>query len=280
MSSRCHPLLCLGLLLAACDQPNDIAGKSAEPPSSARVTKSDRPAAGELPNSRDRLRANFQKAAASGSPEEQTRELAAAVWDALDLEPELAREGLRQLAAGSEEKNRLIEHVAMRSAEQDADDATRWASGLETEEEKSLAFGKIALVLSQEDPARAAQLLSDSGVAGREFDVAVVQVVQRWAQESAQDALAWVSLFEPGAARTASLKEAISIWAMDNPQAALAWISTRQDASLQDDVSAGMAEAILEQPESVRALWLEHAPPAVRERFAQLQMQAEADEKK
>jgi hypothetical protein len=276
MISRFHPLLCLGLLLVSCDNPPEAATNSETSAPSPRVTKTARPASGELPNQREKLRAGLTKAAGIVSPEERNRALAAAVWDALDLEPELAREGMQQLAAGSEEKARLIEHVAMRLAEQDADEAVRWAGTFETDEEKSLAFGKIALVLSQEDPARAAQILSDSGVAGRDFDVAVVEVVQRWAQVAPEDALAWVSLFDPGEVRSASLREAISIWAAENPQAAFSWVAAIQNETIRPEATQGTAEAILEQPENVQAEWLVLATPAVRESFEKLKAQAEA----
>ena len=279
MISRFHPLLCLGLLLVSCDKPPEVAKNPENQTPPPRVTKTDRPAAGELPNQRATLRAGFKKAAEAATPEERNRALAAAVWDALDLEPELAREGLQQLAAGSEEKARLIEHVAMRLAEQDADEAVRWAGALETDDEKSLAFGKIALVISQEDPARAAQMLSDSGVAGRDFDVAVVEVVQRWAQSSPEDALEWVTLFDPGDVRSAGLKEAISIWANENPQAAFSWIADIRNDAIRKETSQGMAEAILEQPEDVQTEWLSLATPAVRAHFEIIKAQAEAADK-
>lgn len=267
MIARFHPLLWLGLLLVSCDKPEKNPDAPDKAAAALRATKSTRQALDDPSNSRDRLRAAFKKAGEIAAPEERNQALAAAVWEALELDPQLAREGFLQLCAGSEEKNRLVQHFAMRLAEQNVDDAVRWASALETETEKSLAFGKIALVLSEKEPARAARLLSDSGVAGREFDVAVVQVVQRWAAESPADAAAWVVLFDPGEARGAGLKTVLSLWAMNDPQAALAWIAAIPDETVRHQATLAMAEALGEQPESVQDGLLQQATPGLRARL-------------
>lgn len=270
MIARISQLLGVGLLLAACDKPKNAAPEAASPTDPPRVTKSVRSTPPESPKSRDQLVAAFKQAEEIASPEERNRALAEAIWDSLELDPGLARGGLQKLTAGSDEKNRLIQHLAMRLAEQNVDEAVKWAAALETEDEKSHAFGKIALVLSEKDPAGAAHLLSDSGVAGREFDVAVVQVVQRWAAQSPADAAAWVVLFDPGEARSAGIKETISVWLRNDPQAALAWIAAIQSEQIHQEAVAGMAESILEQPESVQKDLLNLATPETRAAFEKL----------
>ena len=230
MRSRIFQTLGFVLILGSCDKPKKLAPPPlADQAGGPRVTRSNRPAPDEPPQTRDQLLAAFSKAEGMISSDEKNRALAAAIWDALELEPELALQGLQKLTAGSEEKNRLLQHFAMRLTEKNVDEAVLWATALETEEEKSLAFGKIALVLSAKEPERAAHLLSDSGVAGREFDVAVVQVVQRWAAQAPADAAAWVGLFDPGDARRAGLKEIVAVWTRDDPEAAFSWIAAIQD---------------------------------------------------
>ena len=264
MIARFSQALCLCSMLAACDKPKPTAPAAEDSSASPRLTKSRRPAPTDLPQSRDQLIEAFRRAEEVSSPEEKARALTAAIWDALDVEPELARRGLQKLIPGSEEKNRLIQHMAMRLAEHNVDDAVQWAKALETEEEKSLAFGKIALVLSEAEPARAAQLLSDSGIAGREFDVAVVQVVQRWAAQAPADAAAWVGLFDPGEARSGGLKEIAAVWARNDPQAAFTWIAAISDEQIRGQAGVGMAEVILEQPDAVQPDMLKLATPEIR----------------
>lgn len=274
MKARIFSLLLLGLLLASCDRPRKTATEPPTQITAPRVTKSDRPASDDPPRSRDQLQAAFKKADEMASPEERNRALAAAVWDAWELDPELARQGLQQLTTGSEEKNRLIQHFAMRLAELNGNDAVRWAESLDTDEEKSQAFGKIALVLSADEPARAAHLLSDSGVAGRDFDVAVVQVVQRWAAQSPADAAAWVVLFDPGAARSAGLKETLAVWARSDAPAAFSWIAAIQDEQIRDEAMTGLIENIRDQPELSQKELLELATPELRARFETLKAKA------
>lgn len=275
MTFRFQVLLCFGLLLGSCNKPREAMDQPEDgvPP---RLTKTSRPVPESPPGSPERPDENFKTSMESESPEERNRALAAAVWDALERDPKLALEGFAQLSKGSEEKNRLLEHLAMRLAEADVEEAIQWANALETEEEKSLAFGKIALILSENEPERAAHLLSDSGVAGRDFDVAVVQIVQRWAQESPTNALAWVVLFDAGEARRAGLKEGISIWATADPQAAFSWISSLQDeAIIHQEAAQGMAEAILDQAEDMQDEWLALASPDIQARYKKLKSEAQ-----
>jgi hypothetical protein len=274
MISRGFSLFGLSLLLVSCDKPKNTATEPADQNTVARVTKSDRPEPRDSPKSPDQLQAAIKAAGKIGPAEEKNRALAAAIWDAMDLEPELARQSLQKLTAGSEEKTRLLQHFAMRLAEQNVDDAVQWADSLETEDEKSQAFGKIALVLSATEPERAARLLSDSGVSGRDFDVAVVQVVQRWAAQSPSDAAAWAILFDAGEARSAALKETVGAWARTDAPAAFSWITAIQDEQLRADAVAGMVETILDQPDSVQKDLLKLAPPEMRTRLEMLKAEA------
>ena len=277
MIARIMPPLCCALVLAACDKSQKSASESAAEPNKPRVTKSHRSTPEVALKPRDQLAAAFKQAEEINAPEEKNRALAAAIWDALELEPELARQGLQKLTAGSEEKNRLIQHFAMRLTEQNVDEAVQWATALETEDEKSQAFGKIALVLSVDDPERAAQLLSDSGVAGREFDVAVVQVVQRWAAQAPAAAATWVIRFDEGEARRAGLKETVAVWARSDPQAAFSWIAGIQDAQIREEAVTGMVQNIFDQPDGVQRDLLKLAPPEMQATFEKLK--AESDGK-
>ncbi len=276
MTVRIFQLLCLALTLAACDKSKKTAHEPADEPNKPRVTKSYRSAPDLLLKPQDQIIAAFKEAEEIREPEEKNRALAAAIWDAMDLEPEMARQAMQKLTAGSEEKNRLIQHFAMRLTEQNVDEAVQWATALETEEEKSLAFGKIALVLSQDEPERAAHLLSDSGVAGREFDVAVVQVVQRWAAQAPADAAAWVVLFDAGEARRAGLKETLAVWARSAPQATFSWIAGIPDAQIREEAATGMIQTILDQPESVQQDLLKLAPPEMQAEFEKLKAESAA----
>ncbi|MES2438538.1 MAG: hypothetical protein V4584_05710 [Verrucomicrobiota bacterium] len=277
MIARFHPVLCLVLFFASCDKRENAPDPPERTVSAPRVTKSDRPAPDELPNPHETLRSAISKAGEIPTPEERNRALSAAVWDALETDPELAREGFRQMTAGSEERNRLLGHFAMRLAEEDAEDAIRWADSLETDEEKSQALGKIALTLSEKEPERAARLLSDSGIAGRDFDVAVVQVVQRWAGTAPAAAAGWVVLFDAGEARSAGLAEVVSIWIGEDPKAAFAWIPSIEDKTLREEAELGAARSILNEAESDQGALLKHATPAIRARFGRLRTEEEEE---
>ncbi|RYG94873.1 MAG: hypothetical protein EON58_15350, partial [Alphaproteobacteria bacterium] len=178
MTIRLSAALCLSLLLISCEKEQQEKKAPEERTTVQRATKSDR-ASGlkEKKEASEERRGALDQASNLPEGEERNKAIAQWVWDTFELDPELAREGFGRLTPGSEEKNRLLEHYAMRLAEQDLDGAKEWASTLDSDEEKSLAFGKIAMVISEGDPESAASLLSDSGIGGHDFDVAAIEVV-------------------------------------------------------------------------------------------------------
>ena len=274
----CSPIW-FGILLVSCDRPAETTSTEEKlrtlPP---RITKSDRSSMDDLPATPERLRASMRAADEIESPTERNKALSEVVWDSLELDPELAKEGFQQLVPGSVEKNRLIQHYAMRMAGVALDEAILWATTLETDQEKSLAFDNIALVLAGTEPEQAARMLSDTGVAGRDFDVAVVQVVQRWATLSPQNAASWVVLFGPGEVRLAGLKEIASVWSRSDPQGAVEWIGSLEDQTIQQEAVTGMALSILEQPEATQDELLRYATPEIQSRLESLKAEAEAGE--
>lgn len=276
MIARSPLVFSLALLLVACDKPEEAAtvpDKSIRP---ARATKTQRPPRepGKRHDSPEELRELFKKAEEIESPKERNHALEEVVWDALELDPQLASDGFFKLTPGSEEKNRLIQHFAMRLAEQSLDEAIKWTATLANEQEKSLAYDNIAVVLAEFEPARAAQMLSESGVAGRDFDVAVVQVLQRWAAIAPEGAAGWVVLFDAGEARSAGLKAVIGAWSRADPQGAATWMGTLQDTTLRQEAVNGMAETLLEMPEGGQDDLLRFATPEVRARFESLRTEA------
>ena len=272
--SRFHALLGLGLALASCDKRTPVTQSPQQETTAPPVTKSQRPTDSGPPKTKATTRESLDLADGLPAGEERDQALSAVIWDALESEPDLAQEAFSKMSPGSAEKNALIGHFAMRLTEKGTDAAVQWAQSLGTDEERSLAFGKIALVLSANDPAGAAKLLSDSGVASRDFDVAVVEVIQRWAADSPADAAAWVVQFDQGEARSAGIKAIASAWSEIDAKAAYAWIATLKNPTIRDEALTGMAESILELPESSQLEMLKLANPDIRTRFENLKAEA------
>lgn len=263
MTRRFPLCLWLGLCLGSCDKPARTNTSSSGAEATPRVRRDVRPPRAETPDPGEKLRVALKAAAELASPDDREQAIAEIAWNALETDPDLAREAFQQLPADSTEKIRLIRHFAMRLAEQNLDEALAWAAALGTEKEIAAAQGQIALVMSNTEPERAAKLLSDFGVAGREFDVSVVQVIQRWAAASPPDAAAWVALFPPGKFRQSGIQTVVSQWAMTDAPATLAWMATLQDRMLREEAALAMARALLQQTPEVRETWLQHADPGI-----------------
>lgn len=268
-------LTLLSLWLVSCEKSKNQAATT-EQSKQARVTKSERPERDELAATPAELREMMKRAVAIQSLQEREQALQEIVWNAIEIDPDLAQEAFLQMTPGSEEKNQLIQHFAMTLAGENHEVAMQWAAGLKNDQEKALALNSIALVLSENDPVKAAQILSDSGVAGRDLDVAVVQVIQRWADISPTDAATWVQLFDSGEARQAGLKAIISTWIRADPRGTMSWISSLQRPEIYQDATLGMAETIFDLPKSEQEEMLQIAAPEVRAHFEKLKSSAVA----
>ncbi|MCE9518711.1 MAG: hypothetical protein K8R87_03995, partial [Verrucomicrobia bacterium] len=219
------------------------------------------------------LRANLETDLKIESPAAREKALAIVAWNALDIDPDLASEAFLKLRTDSVEKIRLIQHYAMRLAEQDMEAAIAWARNAGSELEIAAASSQIAIVLSETDPRRAAVLLSETGVDGRDFDVAVVQVLQRWATQSAADAAAWAASFQPGAARQAGITHIVSQWMLTDAPAAFGWLNAIKDRVVRKEALLAIEKFILQQPRVSHDTWLQYADSKTRKEL-DLQRQA------
>jgi hypothetical protein len=266
--TRNHLLPCLGLILISCDKSAEKLGTSAKESLPPRITKSIRaPREDELPASPAQLRDTIKKAEEIISPKERDQALCEAVRECLDTDPKLARDSFQKLTIGCAERNQLIQEIASHQADQGVKQAIEWIETLDDDHEKSLAYDSIALIVAENEPEKAAQMLSDSGVAGHDFDVAVVQVVQRWASSAPQNAAEWVMLFNNDEVRKAGLKAIASTWSRNNPQEAMNWLADIANPTIHQEASAGMVEAIMNLPESKREAVLKLTTPDIRDRF-------------
>jgi hypothetical protein len=257
--------------MASCDKPRDLPKVSESKIAPPRITKSTRPPKeDDLTPSAAQLHQSMKQAAAISSPKERDQALGQAIWDCLEQDPSLAQEGFRKLSIGSVERNQLIQYFASLQADESLPQATAWIETLENDQEKSLGYDSIAIAIAETEPEKAAQILSDSGIAGRDFDIAVVQVVQQWANSSPQNACRWVSLFDNGEVRRAGLKAIVATWTRSNPQDAMTWLGTLDNPSIHQEACQGMAETILDLPESRQDEVLKLATPAICASFEKL----------
>ncbi len=215
------------------------------------------------------LRPDFEKAKEIADPAGRDEALARVAWDAMELDPPLAREAFGLLPAESPEKIRLIQHYAMRIAAADLTEALKWADSFGSEKETAAARCRIALVLSETDPQQAAELLSESATADRESEVAIVQVLQRWAGKNPPGAAAWVADFPEGPAREAGIKAVVSPWLESDAKAAFDWIAAL-DGDLRKEAVLALSNVLDEETEEAGKKILDAAPPDVR-RWIELQ---------
>ncbi len=262
MTRRIRPWLCLGLCLAAaCEraEKNERAADDNKPAS--QVTHAQRETS---PNSGHTLRAALAEAQALTDPQARDKALAQVAWNALEQDEKIAREAFNRMAPDSPQRIALIQHFAMRMADEDPDAALAWSGTLASQSETAAAQARIALVIAPTDPARAANLLSESGLPSREFDVAIVQVLRHWAGKSPPDAAAWVAVFPEGGFRKAGVETVLSQWTTIDPQAAVSWLSNLSDEGLRTEATEALIKTLRQQNPETREVWLKSADARTR----------------
>lgn len=256
--------LVIAACLSACDKPSDSNVSDSAAPARTKAERPTRSPREETPDHQKELREELSKARKIDDAGDREAAITEVVWNALELAPDLATEALAQLTTDSSGKLELIQHLAMTLADEDPEQAIEWAANAGSETEIAAAYGKVALVISDTDPERAAHLLSKSGIAGGEFDRTVVEVLDRWAEENPADATAWVLLFPEGRARDAGIKVTVSQWLDTDAAATFAWTATLQDDAVRKEVSLAMADILADEPEKSREKYLRHADSKTR----------------
>lgn len=273
MRTLLSALLCLSLLVcSACDKPHRPGPDDAPPdhppakPSQRTLRQPivDRDLTLEDPSPASPA-AELATANDITDETERLTAIADVAWNHLETDPEIALQALESLPADHEERILIIQHFALLMAEDDPEAALDWAETRSSETEIAAAKGQVALALAETDPERAANLLSESGIEGRDFDVVVVEILERWAATSPPAAADWVVQFPPGEFREAGIKSVISEWAQTDPAAAATWTRSLPEDAIRSEAAAAMAEIIAEESEPLRSQLIELADPSILE---------------
>ncbi len=270
--SRLFLILGSCLLLVCCDKQGSSKVSNASPASPTQSPRRSLTARDATVDNPRHLR-DLMDQAETLDPVEREKTLAAIVWTAMELDPKIAHEAFVKMAPGSSEKIRLIQHYANSMAAQNIEEAIIWATEFINETEKSAALCQIAVSLAETDPEQAADILTESEIPGRDFDVAVVQVIQRWAAQDPAEVSAWVSMFPQSPAREAGIKIIAERWLPVDAPAALAWLESLQDTTLRQETARAMEGVILQQTAGTRTAWLQHADAQLQ---AELEQQRDA----
>ncbi len=252
MSPSRHFLLLLAMLAVSCGEREKAGGKegAGDAGGAPHGKERERPGAEETgPDAKAVLRANLNLALAETDPAGKEKALERVAWDGIDVDPALAREAYAALEPDGEAARRLTAHFAGRLADIDPEQAIEWARGLEHEQERAGAFGRIGVVISASDPERGAALVMAEMPAGSPRDRAVVQVAQRWAQAAPEAAAAWISSQPEGAARSAGLREIAVLWSAEDFEGLARWIGAREgEAARMEGLLAAAATLKGEKP--------------------------------
>lgn len=233
--------------VVSCDKPPSSASPGAEEgPQKTRVERSSR----GIPTGRDQLRVAFEAAKSLEFDDKRNQALAKVAWEALETVPDIAAMAIRELPTGSDVKNSLMEAYLRKLIEKEkVEEALMWS---ESFRDTASARSILAMVLSEKDPAKAANFLEASSFAAPEVDPAVDQVLRTWVRQNPGDAISWTTELPAGKARTTGLRIALSQWLNSDATAAFSWVSAQSKLAVRQEAVDAIAESLYEVPDLIR----------------------------
>ncbi len=256
--------LALLLVLASCEKKQDQPARDSAPEPRPRTTRADLPSR-SAPSTRDKLRTAFEAAKAIEPGAERDQALAELTSSALESAPDIAAEAIRELPAGTEQKQAGIEaYLATLMAAEKTDEALAWADSLGDERDIAFARGKVLFLLAEKNPQQAAALLPPSGFTAAGVDPMTEQVLQTWVLKSPSDAVAWATRLPAGEARTAGYKVVFSQWFDTDSKSALLWAASQTNSHVRREAISAIVGIFVDQPGLIRGNLLEPADPSFR----------------
>jgi hypothetical protein len=132
-------------------------------------------------------------------------------YEAARTEPTDALELASSLPPTRERDDLLVLAVSQWSVI-DSGTAAAWAMNVLDSSLRQRLVAAVAVASAEQDGAGAATLAANAIGAGDEQERAAVSIVQRWAQNSPQAAVAWVSQFPDLPYRDAAVRNLLALW--------------------------------------------------------------------
>jgi hypothetical protein len=122
-------------------------------------------------------------------------------------------------------RDNLIIHACLLWAGTDGEGAAEWAGQIEDRLLRERALAAVATSWAERNPYDAACLAADSLPEGRQQNLAVTAIVERWAQKEPAKAAEWVRGFEEAPLKTTAMNALLAVWASNDPAAMRAWLA-------------------------------------------------------
>jgi len=149
-------------------------------------------------------------------PNERDTILGCACFQIADRDPSLAIRMLVQQGVGSERREVMLGNLAQQWAALDMPAAVAWARSCPPGRVRDTLLLHVALAQSKVDPEDAAAIVAQQIPPGSTQENAAIAVLQAWAKQDGDGALAWASRFPPGELRDRALREIPQISAAES----------------------------------------------------------------
>jgi hypothetical protein len=135
-------------------------------------------------------------------------------------------------------RDELLVHAVRQWASVDASVAGAWASELPESQLRQEVLSAVAVSLSSQDGRKAAGLVAQAMVTGKEQVDASILVARNWGARQPEEAAEWISLFPDSLVREEALRGLVAGWSGRSTKAMLAWVDSLPDSPLREEALA------------------------------------------
>ena len=149
----------------------------------------------------------------------------------------------------------MLMMVASRWAANDPQAAIAWAGSLSDSAMRDEVLPGMVGTIAQNDPAQAAQLITQYSSGGPKATEAVSTLVWQWANTDPQSASRWAAALPESDLRRRALESLINRWAEADSAGASAWLSTLPGGDSRDAAVAAFAQRVVQSDPQTAVQW-------------------------
>ncbi len=138
----------------------------------------------------------------------------------------------------------------------DAAAAFDWLSRDQSDDTVRVAIEiRVLPALAESDAPRVGRLLAEGKITPRAMESVLATTIQRWTQQDARSAAAWVGNFEEESLVKTAMPPLIGLWTRQDREAPAAWIESLPSGPVRDEACAAYAAALALSAPAEAQIW-------------------------
>lgn len=204
------------------------------------------------------------------SDEAKLESLVRHIWISIDTDPVAAWQRVVSHDIPEDQRRSMLAQCVTILMMRDRDAAIDWVENATAGAEKEFAVSRVAVAWAATDPQAAAEFLRSKGIEGHDDEVAVVQILQFWAQRSGPEASTWAFSLPTEFLRQSGLEAVSEQWFLHDAAGYGQWLSNRETGPMYDVLVAAAGHTLQGHIPEMRQEFLKQWPAELRQRVLAL----------